>query len=386
MPQEHRIVEVAKAFTRLGFTAFGGPAAHIAMMREEFVLRRQWLAEGEFAELIGVTNLIPGPNSTELAIHLGLMRAGVPGMFAAGLGFIMPARFILMGLAWGYQEYHSLPQVAGLLYGMKPVIAAVVFQALVGLRQSTLRSHLLASIAIVAAVLSYVGVPELPVVFVPGFVLAVVAGRKERRPFPWKLVAGVVGTAAFTVVLASLTVVRGPATLPGILVAFLKVGSVLYGSGYVLLSYLSTDLVTRLGWLSRTQLLDAISVGQFTPGPVFTTATFIGYLLGGVPGALIATVGIFLPSFIFVGLAGRGLGQIRESLVVREFLAGVTAASLGLMLTVALRLGLDSMVDPLSVGLGVVSLGLLLRFQVNSVWLVLVGGLAGVGFRAVGGW
>jgi chromate transporter len=377
-----KFLEVVLVFTRLGFTAFGGPVAHIAMMREEVVTRRKWVSDEEFLDLVAATNLIPGPNSTELAIHLGFLRAGFWGLILAGLCFIFPAMLIVLALAWAYVQYGALPEVGGLLYGMKPVVVAVVLQALFGLGKTTLKTPILILIGLAVAVASYFGVPELWLVFIPGLVLALATKRKQKTSQGLKhvlLAAGLIvtlGLVAFS--LASLAVERQPFSLDSLFAVFLKVGSVLYGSGYVLLSYLNTDLVSRLGWLTRRQLLDAVSVGQFTPGPVFTTATFVGYLLGGWKGALVATLAIFLPSFVLVGLTSRGLQKLRDSEVAKGFLSGVGAASIGLMVAVMVKLGRDALVDPVTAILFVASAAILLKTKINSFWLVLAGGLVGL--------
>jgi len=285
------IGQVALLFLKLGTIAFGGPAAHIAMMEDEVVRRRRWLSTEEFLDLLGATNLIPGPNSTEMAIHVGHRQAGWKGLLVAGCCFIMPAALIVTAFAWAYTRYRSVPEVTGVLYGVKPVIIAVVLQALWALGRTAL---------------------------------------------------------------------------------------VLYGSGYVLLAFLRADLVERWHWLSEAQLLDAIAVGQVTPGPVFTTATFIGYLLGGPVGAFAATVGIFLPAFFFVGVSGPLIPRIRRSPTASAFLDGVNAASLALMAVVTYRLGRAAVVGPATVALALVSTALLLRFRINSAWLVLGGAGAGL--------
>lgn len=377
-----RLKEVIRLFTRLGFTAFGGPAAHIAMMRTEVVQKRQWVDDEEFVDLMGATNLIPGPNSTELAIHLGYRRAGILGLVAAGVCFIAPAMLIVMALAWAYVCYGSLPATAGLLYGMKPVVVAIVLQALIGLAKSTLNSRAAIVTGLLALGLSLSGfVGELWLVFVPGLVFAASAARNETEKSGIRrlliTVAAVGGLVVISFGVATFALSKAPLTLGSIFLAFLKVGSVLYGSGYVLLSYLNTDLVARLGWLTKGQLLDAVSVGQFTPGPVFTTATFIGYLLAGVPGALLATLGIFLPSFLFVAASAKWLGELRKSATTKAFLIGVNAASIGLMGAVLLKLGQAAIVDISTCLIGLVSIGILLRWKPNSVWLVLGGALIG---------
>lgn len=378
------VAEVASAFLKLGFTAFGGPAAHVAMMRQEFVTRRCWLSDQEFLDLVGLTNLIPGPNSTETAIHLGYRRAGKGGLIAAGVCFICPAMLMVLTLAWAYVRFGTLPQVQGMLYGMKPVIVAVIVQALVGLGRSVLKGPSAWLIALAAGVLAAIGAPEVAIVFVPGAALGLIAHQKEGKlasgmPLAVALLC-VLGLIAGSIWLAGRDLGNVAYSLMPMFLVFLKVGAVLYGGGYVLLSYLHTDLVLKLGWLSKAQLLDAVAVGQFTPGPVFTTATFVGYLLGGVPGALTATLAIFLPSFFFVAICARWLEKARSSPSVAAFLGGVNAASMGLMGAVLVKLGRDAVVDWLTLSIAVASMIVLLRTKLNSAWLVALGALVGLGY------
>lgn len=369
-----RVSEVAAVFLRLGATAFGGPAAHIGLMQEEVVERRKWVDRQTFLDLLGATNLIPGPNSTEMAMHLGYVRAGVAGLVVGGACFILPAMVIVLALAWAYVKFGSLPQVNWLLYGVKPVILAIVGQALWNLRTTAVKGWPtgLAFIGMVVGML--LGGPEIPLLFGLGLLVMIWQNRGRASAaagvVPWWGLAGL-GAAAG----GAATVVP---TLGGVALFFLKVGAVLYGSGYVLLAFLQTDLVERWGWLTSQQLLDAVAVGQFTPGPLFTTATFVGYMLGGWQGGLVATVAIFLPGFLFVGLLGPLVPRLRKSRWMAGFLDGVNAASLGLMAWVALTLGRGTLVDWQSVLLGLLALGLLLRFRkVNSAWWVAAGGAAG---------
>jgi chromate transporter len=378
-------VELALLFLRLGATAFGGPAAHIAMMEEEVVRRRRWLTREKFLDLLGATNLIPGPNSTELAIHVGHRRRGWAGLLVAGACFILPAALIVTALAWGYVRYGSLPQVAGVLYGVKPVIIAVVLQALWGLAGTAVKDGLLAAVGLIALALNFLGVNELAVLFGAGLVVGVIQWTKRRRKdgmaaafsfLPFVPLASALQTGAGAGAAAA-----APFGLWPLFLFFLKVGSVLFGSGYVLLAFLRGDLVERWGWLTNEQLLDAVAVGQITPGPVFTTATFIGYVLGGPWGALIATVGIFLPAFVFVALSGPLVARLRRSPVAGAFLDGVNVASLALMAVVTYRLGRSALVDPTTVALSAVSAALLIRYRVNSAWLVTGGAVAGLLLR-----
>lgn len=370
---------LAALFLKLGFTAFGGPAAHIAMMQDEVVRRRRWLASEEFLDLLGATNLIPGPNSTEMAIHIGHRRAGWWGLVVAGVCFIVPAMLIVLVCAWAYVRYGTLPQAAGVLYGVKPVIIAVVVQALWALGRTALKTQFLAGAALVALVLSFVGVNELAVLFGIGVAVAIIRSltRLPHRPAGLAMVLPVfISRPAIAAAVAS-----GAGVSFGLwplFLFFLKVGAVLYGSGCVLLAFLRADLVERWHWLTEAQLLDAVPIGQFTPGPVFTTATFIGYLLGGVPAALLATLGIFLPAFVFVALSGPLIPRLRRSPVAGAFLDGVNVASLALMAVVTWQLGRAALVDATTLAFAVISAVLLLRYRVNSAWLVLGGGALGL--------
>ena len=372
--------EVAAYFTRLGIVAFGGPAAHIAMMREELVRRRRWVTDEQFIDLLGITNLIPGPNSTEMAIHLGYTRAGVWGLVLGGMCFIVPAMLIVLALAWAYVRWGALPITTSLLYGVKPVIIAVVVQAMWGLARTAVRGPLLAGAFVASAALAVAGVHELVVLFGAGVLAMLLASRP-------RVVAGAVALLAWASTaraLAAATAVAGGVALGTMTLVFLKIGAVLYGSGYVLLAFLRADFVERLGWLTDRQLLDAVAVGQVTPGPVFTTATFIGFLLAGLPGALLATVAIFLPSFVFVAASRPWLPRLRASRRAAGFLDGVNVAALGLMAVVAWQLGRAAIVDTITVALALASAALLVTTRVNSVWLIAAGGVVGVAWRALG--
>lgn len=370
--------EVAAYFTRLGIVAFGGPAAHIAMMREEVVRRRRWVTDEQFLDLLGITNLIPGPNSTEMAIHLGYTRAGAWGLVLGGVCFIAPAMLIVLALAWAYVRWGALPIATSLLYGVKPVVIAIVVQAMWGLARAAIRDPVLAGAFVVAAALALAGVHELAILFGAGGVAALLAARPRA-------VAGAVALAALTAPARALAVAvaAGGVALGTMTLVFLKIGAVLYGSGYVLLAFLRADFVERLGWLTDRQLLDAVAVGQVTPGPVFTTATFIGYVLAGLPGAVLATVAIFLPSFVFVALSRPWLPRLRASRRAAGFLDGVNVAALGLMAAVAWQLGRAAIVDPLTAALALGAAALLLVTRVNSVWLIAAGGVVGIAWRVL---
>lgn len=346
--------ELAWLFFRLGATAFGGPAAHIAMMQDEVVVRRKWLTEGEFLDLLGATNLIPGPNSTEMAIHIGWQRRRWAGLLVAGVCFIVPAMLMTGALGWVTVRNRERPQLEWLLYGVKPVMLAVVLQALVALAPKAAKSWWLRGLALACAGFVVAQVNELLVLLGAG-VLTVLVRRPPRASMPAMAVP-----------------------LPSLFWVFFKTGSVLFGSGYVLLAFLRADLVERLHWLTDSQLIDAIAVGQVTPGPVFTTATYIGYVLAGPSGALVATLGIFLPAFIFVAASGPLVPRLRASKAASAFLDGVNVASLALMAVVTVELGATALVDGVSVALALVSAALLLKFRLNSTWLVLGGGLVGL--------
>lgn len=346
------LTELATLFVRLGTTAFGGPAAHTAMMHDEVVTRRRWLSREEFLDLMSATNLIPGPNSTELAIHIGHRRAGFPGLLVAGACFILPAALIVGLCAWAYVTYGQLPQAAGLLRGVKPVIIAIVLIALRDLARTALRKPSTIAIALVSTGLALYGVNELLILLLAAFIMIPIRRATAYAATPFALWP--------------------------LFWFFAKTGSVLYGSGYVLLAFLRADLVERWHWLTEAQLLDAIAVGQFTPGPVFTTATFIGYLLGGAPGAVVATVGIFVPAFFFVAISGPLVPRLRQSPTAGAVLDGVNAASLALMAAVTLSLGRSALIDFPSIAISLLSAAVLLRYKLNSAWLVLAGAALGL--------
>ena len=369
-----RLTEVAVLFMRLGTTAFGGPAAHIAMMHDEVVKRRKWLGDQEFLDLLGATNLIPGPNSTEMAIHLGLLRAGWLGLVVGGACFILPAMCIVMALAWVYVAYGTTPTAVGVLEGVKPVMIAIIAKALWDLGRKAVKNRLTAGVGAAVLALTAFNVNEIALLALGGaaVMLAENAGRlRSTRLRCLALPLAAVGLPAAGAAAAVFT-------LSGLFLTFLKIGSVLYGSGYVLLAFMRADFVTRLGWLTDQQLIDAIAVGQVTPGPVFTTATFVGYVLGGVPGGVAATLGIFLPSFIFVALVHRAVPKLRSSVWLGSLLDGVNVASLALMASVTLQLGRSSLVDVLTVGLALVAGALVWLTRINTIWLVFFGALAGL--------
>ena len=369
--------ELALLFLRLGATAFGGPAAHIAMMRDEVVRRRHWLTEECFLDLLGATNLIPGPNSTEMAIHIGWVRRRWSGLIVAGVSFILPAMLITCAVGWAYVRFGKLPEVVWLLWGIKPVILAVVVQALWNLAPTAARSWPLRLLGIAAAAASVLGLHELLVLFGSGVLVAAIRAGRRRGPPQLVQFLPVMPAAAGAAALSAIT-------LPGLFWVFLKIGSVLFGSGYVLLAFLRADLVQRLHWLTEAQLIDAITAGQLTPGPVFTTATFIGYLLAGPAGAFVATAGIFLPAFVFVAVSGPLVPRLRASPLAGAFLDGVNVASLALMGVVTAELGRAAVVDLTTALLGLGAAIALLRFKLNSTWLVLGGAATGMAAHALG--
>lgn len=299
------ILEVFTSFLKLGFTAFGGPAAHIGMFRDEFVRRRKWLTDEAFLDLLGATNLIPGPNSTEMAIHIGYLRAGWTGLVLGGLAFTLPAILIVLVFAWLYVEFGSTPQASWLLYGVKPVMIAIILQALWELGRKAIKGKLTIALGLICIILYFLGINEVLLLFAAGLTLMLIKNwtrLRDARP------------AILLPLLPALATAPGSFSLSTLFLTFLKIGAILYGSGYVLVAFLRADFVERLGWLTEQQLIDAIAIGQITPGPLFTSATFIGYLLGGVPAALIATLGIFLPSYIFVAIYNPIIPKLRQSI------------------------------------------------------------------------
>jgi len=362
--------ELALFFLRLGTSAFGGPAAHMAMMEDELVRRRKWLSPEKFLDLLGASNLIPGPSSSELAIHIGYLLCGWPGLLVAGFCFILPAAVMVGALAWAYVRYGKLPAVAGLLYGIKPVVIAVILQALWGLVRTAVKTAVLAIAGVLCVVLAFLNVHPLLLLLFGGGVACVAnlpTGRQWASAFSYRAlgIGGLAGAATSF-------------SLSSLFLVFLKIGAIVFGSGYVLLAFLRADLVVNRGWLTDSQLIDAVAVGQVTPGPVFTSATFIGFILGGIRGATVSTVGIFLPAFLLVAVSGPLVPLIRKSKTASAFLDGVNVASLALMIAVGWQLGRASVVDVVTVALTVVSLIALLRFRVNSAWLVMVGAMVGL--------
>jgi chromate transporter len=353
---------LALLFLKLGTLAFGGPAAHIAMMRQEVVARRRWMSDAEFLDLLGAANLIPGPSSTELAIHIGLRLGGWRGLLLAGACFILPAAILVCFLGWVYQTYGTLPQVSAVMRGVKPVVVAIVLQAVRGLALTSLRTYSMMAVALVAFVLAALGMHQLLILLFCGALVVLL-----RLSQPAGLFVPMFGSGA----------TAGSVSLLWLFGVFLKIGAIVFGSGYVLLAFLQADLVDGRHWLTSKQLLDAVAVGQVTPGPVFTTATFIGYLLAGTPGAIVATIAIFLPGFVLVAISGPYILRIRKSPTASAFLDGVTVASIALIAWVLIVLGRATLVDPMSIGIAVASFVLMIRFGVNAAWLILGAGMLG---------
>jgi len=365
-----RLLELAGLFLRLGFTAFGGPAAHIAMYRDEVVTRRKWLSDQDFLDLLGATNLIPGPNSTEMVIHIGLRRAGWIGFLLAGTCFILPAMSIVLILAWLYANYGTTPQSGWLMKGIQPVVIAIIIQALWGLGQKAIKGTRTAFAGLAALILYFLNLHPILILLICGSLVMVFENAKRLRSYNMTCALLIGGSSLVPLGVA-------PFSLGLLFLTFLKIGAVLYGSGYVLLAFLHADFVARLGWLTEGQLLDAIAIGQVTPGPVFTSATFIGYLLGGIPGAILSTVAIFLPAFIFVAASSVWLPRLRNSPWLASLLDGVNVASLGLMAGVTWQLARSSLNNPAGILLLIISGTLLVKYNINTTWMIFAGALVG---------
>jgi chromate transporter len=366
--------EIAIRFLRLGTVAFGGPAAHIALMDDEFVERRRWLSRQRFLDLVGATNLIPGPNSTEMTMHVGYERGGLAGMAAAGVCFILPAAIVTAIFAWAYVEYGELPFVAPFLVGVKPAVLAVIFNALWKLGGKAVKSWNVVPIAIGVFVAVLAGAGEIPALLIGG-----VAGMALLRVRAlWALLPALLAWPSETLAAATQAASRAAEhSLWKLGLFFLKVGSVLYGSGYVLIAFLEGGLVSELGWLTKQQLLDAVAVGQFTPGPVLTTATFVGYLLGGWTGAAVATLAIFLPSFAFVAILHPLVARLRKSEWASAFLDSVNAASVALMAAVTIELTRTTLVNWQAAAIAFAAALVVFFWKLNPAWLILGGAVAG---------
>lgn len=368
--QKNSVSELAKLFSKLGLIAFGGPAAHIAMMQDEVVNKRKWMSEQHFLDLIGATNLIPGPNSTEMAIHIGRERAGWKGLVVAGLCFILPAVVITGFFAWLYKRYGQLPQIQAFIYGIKPAIIAIILAAVYPLAKKSLKTVELGMIGLTALALSLFGFNEIYIMAGAGLLALILTAIRSKSNvtingfFPGILLQ-VSNTTLFSVSNLHLFFI------------FLKIGAVLYGSGYVLFAFLDTELVAK-GILSRQQLIDAIAVGQFTPGPVFSAVTFIGYQVNDLPGAIVATIGVFLPSFIFVALLNPMVKKMRNSKLFSAFLDAVNIASVAMIVAVCYKMGNETITDWRTILIAVLSIALTFGFRkINSALIVLGGSLLG---------
>lgn len=374
MEKDHhpdKLKEVAGLFLKLGLIGFGGPAAHIAMMQQEVVLRRKWMDDQHFLDLVGATNLIPGPNSTEMAIHIGRERAGAKGLVVAGVCFILPAVLITALFAWLYRQYGQLPAVQPFIYGIKPAIIAIILSAIVPLAKKSLKGTETALYGLAALALALVGVNEILVMFGAGFLALAVKAIRDRQ-----LRSGMNGIFP----LALLQVIASPVAALSharLFLIFLKIGAILYGSGYVLFAFLDAELVAK-GLLTRHELMDAIAVGQFTPGPVFSSVTFIGYQISGWTGAVLATIAIFLPSFVFVALLNPLVRKMRNSALFSAFLDAVNVASVAIIVAVCYQMGQESITDWRTILIGIVSILVTFRFRkVNSALIVAGGAVLG---------
>ena len=386
--QHRRLREIAMIFFKLGSTAFGGPAAHVAMMEDELVTKRKWLSKDKFLDLYGATNLLPGPNSTELAIHLGLERGGWRGLVLAGSCFILPAMFLVTLIAELYTRYGTLPELSGVMYGIKPVIIAILLQALIRLGQSAIKNVSTGILGALVIFLFLLGMHELLLLFGAGILMMLLTNRSRflgkgltlRSISPFFVISS--GTLLTDINIGSVSTEKA-ISLSKLFLIFLKIGSVLYGSGYVLLAFLESEFVEHNGVLTNQHLLDAISVGQITPGPVFTTATFIGYLIYGGWGGVLATIGIFLPAFVLVGVVNPFISRLRSSSLISGLLDGINAASWGLMAVVSWKLAVAAVIDFPTILLTTTALFLVFRFKINSAWLVLGGGLVGFLIKSI---
>ena len=375
-----RLKEVALLFLRVGATAFGGPAAYIAIMQRETVRKRGWVDDQKFLDMLGISNLIPGPTATEMALYLGLERAGWLGYLASGLLFIIPGMIATIALAWGYVMYGSLPAVGWILYGVKPVIIAIVIQALWDLGKKGVKGPLTAAVGVMAIVSYLLGFNEIAILFAGAAVVLLFQGGKHL----WKQATSLlIISPILPLWLSTSSTDKVPFKQSTLFFTFLKIGALIYGGGYVLFAFLNSEFVAHLGWLTHQQLLDAIAIGQITPGPVFTSATFVGYIMGGWQSALLATLAIFLPAFLLVALVSRILPSIRRSWWSGAFLDGVNVAALGLMAAVTWQLGRAAITDWFTIVLATATLFLILRVKINSTWIILGGAMLGVVYKLV---
>ncbi|NNE33571.1 MAG: chromate efflux transporter [Winogradskyella sp.] len=364
-----RLKEVAKVFFKLGCFAFGGPAAHIAMMEDEIIEKRKWMTRDYFLDLIGTTNLIPGPNSTEMTMHCGYERAGKAGLFVAGIAFIFPATLVTAILAYLYVEYGELPQVEPFIYGIKPAVLAIIASAILKLGKKAAKSTELIIIGVLVLIVSLLGINEIAALLGAGVLGMLYFYLKSRT------MNGINSISPLFLFLGINTTIAKLSTFKLFLI-FLKVGAILYGSGYVLFAYLDAELVTR-GLLTRAELIDAIAIGQFTPGPVLSTSTFIGYQLSGFTGALVATAGIFLPSFLFVLILNPFIPKMRNSLLLRYFLDSVNIAAVAVMLAVLLVMASDTLMQWQSIAIALVAGSLTFKTKVSTIWTIVIGAILG---------
>lgn len=372
--KQNRLGEIAWAFLRLGFVAFGGAVAHIAMMEDEFVRRRGWLSREEFVDRVGAVNLLPGPSSTEMVVYLGQLRGGFPGLVTAGAAFILPSAVMMCAMAWAYLRYGTVPQVAGALWGVKPVVVALIAQAVWSLAKTVLKSYELVAIALIVLVLAAMKVSTLPLLIGTGVAWVAANRFSAKSPNSAAVLATPAGAAATGIA----------ASTAAVTFYFLKIGALLWGSGYVLLAVLRDDLVVKMRWLSESQLIDAVAVSQATPGPFFTVATFIGFLLHGWRGAALATLAMFLPAFVYVAVTAHVLVRLRKSPAAATFLDGVNAAAVALMAFVGFQFAREAVKTPLAAAIAAFASVLIFRYKVNSAWVVLGGAACGWLVKLIG--
>lgn len=367
MNNNNDLKDLAKLFLKLGIIGFGGPAAHIAMMQKEVVAEKKWLTDQEFLDLIGATNLIPGPNSTEMAIHIGRERAGWKGLIVAGLCFIFPAVIITGIFAWLYKEYGQLPEVSPFIYGIKPAIIAIIIGAAFPLAKKSVKTFPLAAVGGIVLLCSFFKINEIVLMFGAGLLILIIEYQRNKKLNNFIFISPLQFLLSDASSLLNLKLFW----------IFLKIGAILYGSGYVLFAFLDTELVSR-GIITRQELIDAVAVGQFTPGPVFSSVTFIGYQINGLSGALVSTLAIFLPSFIFVALSGPFVNKMRNSATFSSFLNGVNVASVALILSVCITMGIDSITDWKTILIACISIAVVFRLKkINSAFVVIGGALLG---------
>ncbi|WP_430467301.1 chromate efflux transporter [Winogradskyella ouciana] len=364
-----KLKEVALVFFKLGCFAFGGPAAHIAMMEDEIIEKRKWMTRDYFLDLIGTTNLIPGPNSTEMTMHCGYERAGKVGLFVAGIAFIFPATFITALLAYLYVKYGQLPEVEPFIYGIKPAVLAIIASAILKLGKKAIKSTELIIIGVLVLVVSIFGVNEVVALLAAGVLGMLYFYIKSKTVSNLNSISPLILFLGFNTTIAKVTTLK-------LFLIFLKVGAILYGSGYVLFAYLDAELVTR-GLMTRAELIDAIAIGQFTPGPVLSTSTFIGYQLSGFTGALVATAGIFLPSFLFVLILNPFIPRMQKSKILRYFLDSVNVAAVAVMLAVLIIMAKDTLVEWQGIVISLIAVFLTFKTKVSTIWTIVIGAVLG---------